>query len=285
MACWNSPRASGDASWDSVDRPPADSPNTVTLRGLPPNAADVALHPAQRGLLVHQPVVAGRPARPAGQRAVGQEAERAEPVVDGDHDHAVLDQGGRVVVVALAGHQGATVDPHHDRPVAPGGARRGVDVQVQAVLGGAGHAEGRGRLRAVRREAGRGAHARPPRGRLRRLPAQVPDRRRRVRDAEELAGPRGRGAAQQPAGGGHHRAAALPAAPWRYSRHWRRWPRCPPLRSRPGPRRPCLRPGSAAGSSASRHPLCASNHSVRGRVLPPLTLKEPTRTLKASVRI
>jgi hypothetical protein len=36
MARWNSPRAPGEATWDSVDSPPADSPKTVTSRGLPP---------------------------------------------------------------------------------------------------------------------------------------------------------------------------------------------------------------------------------------------------------
>ena len=45
---------------------------------------------------------------------MGEEAERAETVVDGDDDRAVLHQLGRVVVVALAGHQRAAVDPHHD---------------------------------------------------------------------------------------------------------------------------------------------------------------------------
>jgi hypothetical protein len=43
---------------------------------------DVALDPAQGSLLVHQAVVAGRAARPGGERRVRQEAERAEAVVD-----------------------------------------------------------------------------------------------------------------------------------------------------------------------------------------------------------
>jgi hypothetical protein len=36
MARWNSPRAPGETSWASVDRPPADSPNRVTSPGSPP---------------------------------------------------------------------------------------------------------------------------------------------------------------------------------------------------------------------------------------------------------
>ncbi len=47
---------------------------------------DVVAHPAQRGLLVHQSVVAGRATGPGGQGGVGQEAEHSEPVVDGDDD-------------------------------------------------------------------------------------------------------------------------------------------------------------------------------------------------------
>src|SRR5579862_8200475 len=35
----NNPLACGDATCDSVDRPPADSPKMVTLSGLPPKRA------------------------------------------------------------------------------------------------------------------------------------------------------------------------------------------------------------------------------------------------------
>ena len=58
-------------------------------------------------------------------------------------------------------------------------------------------AEGRGRLRAVRGERRGGAHARPVRRRLGRVPAQRPGRRRGVRDAEELADPAGHLAAHR----------------------------------------------------------------------------------------
>ena len=61
---------------------------------------DVALHPAQRRLLVHQAVVAGRAAGPRGERRVREEAERAEPVVDRDDDDAVRRELGAVVVAA-----------------------------------------------------------------------------------------------------------------------------------------------------------------------------------------
>jgi hypothetical protein len=36
MARWNSPAAPGETTWARVLSPPADSPNSVTLRRLPP---------------------------------------------------------------------------------------------------------------------------------------------------------------------------------------------------------------------------------------------------------
>jgi hypothetical protein len=42
MAFWNKPAASGDAIWEWVDKPPADSPKMVILAGSPPNLAILA---------------------------------------------------------------------------------------------------------------------------------------------------------------------------------------------------------------------------------------------------
>ena len=80
---------------------------------------DVALHPAQRGLLVHQAVVAGAHGRatPALSAGCARKPEPAEPVVDRDDDRALLDEPRRVVVVALADRQRAAVDPDHHRQV------------------------------------------------------------------------------------------------------------------------------------------------------------------------
>ena len=39
MARWKSPRAPGETIWARTDRPPADWPAMVTLRGSPPNRA------------------------------------------------------------------------------------------------------------------------------------------------------------------------------------------------------------------------------------------------------
>ena len=110
---------------------------------------DVALDPPQRGLLVHEPVVArGLVGRFGAQRRVREEAEEPEAVVQRDDDRALLDQPRRVVVVALAHDQRAAVQPDHHRKalgllelglavlLLRHLAVRGEHVQVQAVLGG-----------------------------------------------------------------------------------------------------------------------------------------------------
>ena len=58
--------------------------------------------------------VVARLAVRVGERRVGQETKRAEPVVDGDHGYAVFHQLRGDVVIALAVHQRATVDSFHD---------------------------------------------------------------------------------------------------------------------------------------------------------------------------
>jgi len=71
------------------------------------------VHPPQRGLLVQQAVVAFRGQRRHAEAGHGQEAERAEPVVDGDDDDVIGVHDQRpVVLVAGAGGQPAAVD--HD---------------------------------------------------------------------------------------------------------------------------------------------------------------------------
>ena len=54
----NSPRAGGEVSSAQTDQPPADSPSIVTLARVAAEGGDVALHPAQRGLLVEEAEVA-----------------------------------------------------------------------------------------------------------------------------------------------------------------------------------------------------------------------------------
>src|SRR5215472_205708 len=95
-------------------------------------ARDVALDPAQCRLLVHQPVVAGRAARPGGERRVGEEAERAEAVVDRHDDGAGRRELGAVIVAGSVLDETSAVDPHQHGPAAliVTTYRRGVDVQV-----------------------------------------------------------------------------------------------------------------------------------------------------------
>lgn len=113
---------------------------------------------------------------------MGQEAQRAEPVGHGHHQHATARQriavvqrhAGRTVVVAAA------VDPddHRQRPARPLGRRP--DVQVEAVLADGGRRLARHRhalLHAGRGEGGGRAHAGPGRQRGRFAPAQLAQRR------------------------------------------------------------------------------------------------------------
>jgi hypothetical protein len=82
--------------------------------GISAKGADVALHPAKCRLLVHQAVVARRPARGLGRKCrMSEEAELAQPVVDGDDDDTSRHQRAGVVCVALADHEAAAVDPEH----------------------------------------------------------------------------------------------------------------------------------------------------------------------------
>ena len=110
---------------------------------------DVALHPPQRRLLVHEAVVARGLIRGlGGQRRVREEAEEAEAVVDRDDDRALLDRAGwgrsRRSRPRPARRRGARPSPGAAWPSWLGLAVlllrdlavRRVDVQVQAVLGG-----------------------------------------------------------------------------------------------------------------------------------------------------
>jgi hypothetical protein len=184
-------------------------------------ALDVALHPPQRGLLVHQPVVARAATGLCAQRRVRQEAEIAQAVVDRHDDHALAHQPGGVVVVGLADGQTAAVDPHHHRtflvvvvmtvvpvslpaPVATVHLARREDVQIEAVFGGRREPERRGRLRTVVGERRGLARLGPPRGRLRWAPPQIAHRGSRVGDPQVLGQIRCLNAAHRPLVGAHH---------------------------------------------------------------------------------
>ena len=150
--------------------------------------ADVALHPTQRRLLIHQPVVAGRAARPRRQRGMGEEPERTEAVVDGDDHGALGGQLRRVVVPRPIGRQATAVDPHEHwaTRAATVAERWRVHVQVETIL--THHARRREEpplLGATRTELGGITDASPPRCWLGCPPPQASGRRSRVRQAAE----------------------------------------------------------------------------------------------------
>ena len=112
--------------------PPADSTGDGHLVRVAAEVGDVVPDPAQRRLLVLQSVVADVAGRP--ERRMGQEPQRAEPIVDGDDDDvAPRDQPPAVVGLAAAAHERAAVDPHHHRP-RRSRRRRRPHVEGQAVL-------------------------------------------------------------------------------------------------------------------------------------------------------
>ncbi len=159
-------------------------------------AGDVPVHPAQRRFLVEQPVIAVRGERRATQPRHVQEAEDAQPVVDGHHDDVIgPDDQRAVVLVPGPGGQAAAVDHDHDRQ--PAAARivrgaparaacRGEHVEEQAVFGVLAWAVAAGQLGTAVAVGRRVTDAGPRLHRLRGLPAQRPDGRRGVADAQEL---------------------------------------------------------------------------------------------------
>ncbi len=75
---------------------PADSPNTVTVVRIAAEPGDVVLYPGESGDLVTQAPVPESGADLAHQLRMGQEAEGAQPVIEGDHDHALRGQTSAV---------------------------------------------------------------------------------------------------------------------------------------------------------------------------------------------
>ena len=105
------------------------------VAGIAAEGRDVVANPAQGGDLVEEPGVLD------GEIALVSEihpAERAEAVVDGDHDDvAPLREGARIVdrLRARSDHETAAVDPEHDGLSGLRARTRGrVDIEVEAVL-------------------------------------------------------------------------------------------------------------------------------------------------------
>src|SRR5438552_14831302 len=83
--------------------------------GIASERGDVSSHPLQRKLLVHDSIVSrGMLNGFRSQGRVGQEAQSAEPIVDGNDDHiALVDQLCRNVVIAFPDCQRTAMDPYH----------------------------------------------------------------------------------------------------------------------------------------------------------------------------
>lgn len=154
--------------------------------GIATEPGDVVVHPLERGDLVHQPVIAARPALLGRELRRRQKAKHAEAVLHPDRDHALP----RPVRIRRAARRAravrAAVDPHHDRPLA--GERGGADVERQAILA---RVEPFGAVPAFEVLQARGAivrrvaRASPRPHRLRCPPAQVRQRWGGVGDAAE----------------------------------------------------------------------------------------------------
>ena len=98
--------------------PPADSPKIVTSSGLPPNASMLSRTHSSAATWSRIPALPEPRELLAEDVVEVEEAERAEPVVDGhDHDVAVLREPGAVVDRRRTGavHERAAVDPEHHR--------------------------------------------------------------------------------------------------------------------------------------------------------------------------
>ena len=172
--------------------PPAELPKIVTREGSPAEGRDVALHPLEGGHHVEESVVGPGLARRRGlEQGVGEEAEGAEAVVEGDEHHAVASEGE-----AVARRSSEPVPERKPPPwihtmtgrPGPPGTLSGVQtfrVRQSSVMG-----TGRLGLWAGGPEVDGVPHALPPRRGLRGTPPQRPHRWRRVGDAAEHANPR-----------------------------------------------------------------------------------------------
>ena len=167
-------------------------PGDRHIAGVTAESADIALHPGERRNLVEQPVISRHPVcRFGAERGMRKIAERAKPVVDRNDNHAPLGKRAAVIerVAAGAGGQRTAVDPEKYRRIAC--IFRCPDIERQAILAhrrqvpGVDAGAARFRLHACGAEFGGIADVLPGGKRLRRCPAQLSGRGRRIGDALE----------------------------------------------------------------------------------------------------
>ena len=166
-------------------------PGHGDVGGIAAELRDVPPHPFERRQLVHESVIAGRLVfRFAGQLGMGQEAQRAQPVVDGHQHQPAFRQRPLVEPSrdARARRIRAAVDPHEYRMLALGRPLRSGHVQVEAVLAAIGRVArvpALGELRASQAEGGGLANPAPRRHGPRLPPPQIAHGRPGVRDTLE----------------------------------------------------------------------------------------------------
>ena len=187
----NSPLASGEAMSALAASEPADSPAIVTLSGSPPKAAMLRFTHLERSDEIEHAVIAGGAMfQFGGEFRMGEKTQRIEAMVERNDEDAARGKMRAIIARLGAGadDKPAAVNPDHrrqPRAIVRGGRRP--DVEIKAILGDSGgvrvdvvedHA-----LQRIWPEGADRAHAGPRRNRLRRPPAQAPQRRSGIRDA------------------------------------------------------------------------------------------------------
>ena len=144
---------------------------------------DVFLNPTQRRLLIHQTEVAGL----LGDVGMGEEPERAEPVVEADPDDArFLDDLCHVRLVRAAVDEPSPVDEHIDRqPGVSADVRRPPHIDEEAIFRFRSRAVCAFRGGAIGAEGFRLPDVLPAFSRLRGAPALVTDRGGGIGNSEE----------------------------------------------------------------------------------------------------
>jgi hypothetical protein len=201
MARWKRPAAGGDATFAAAETAPGGLAADRDIVGVAAKSSNILLHPAQRRLLIHQTII-GKGMAFGLQCRMGEKAQEAQPVVDRDDDRraqrAAQGELARVVIVALAVEPSAAVNPQQDRillsPVTVGTSSdiRREDIEIEAVLRGAGRAGIYPQFEILRAGIGKGRRVQrllPWSRRLGRHPAQWADRGSGVRDAEKFVHP------------------------------------------------------------------------------------------------
>jgi hypothetical protein len=166
--------------------------NRIAARGFPADRdpcriaserSDVFVNPTQSRLLIHQAEVAGI----LGDVRMGEEPQRAEPVVEADPDDAsFLDNLGHVRLVRAAVDEPSPVDEHIDRQPGVGrDGRRPPHIDEEAIFRFRSRAVCAFRGGAVSAEDFRLPDILPAFGRLRRAPALVADRGGGIGNSEE----------------------------------------------------------------------------------------------------